>query len=125
MKTKALGVALGLGLAAALLAPPTAEAGHRHSRGCHGSGYSSHGYSNGYGYSYGGYRSAPSYGYYPSYRYAPPPPPPVVYYDDYSYGGGYYAPRYGYGYSRSPRVAFHYHGGSRCSRSHVSVRLGY
>jgi hypothetical protein len=125
MKTKVLGVALGLGLAMALLAPSTAEARHRHSRGCnHGSRYSSYGYSQNYRYS-PSYRYTPSYGYYPSYRYVPPPPPPVAYYDDYSYGGGYYAPRYGYGYSRSPRVAFHYHGGARCSRSHVSLHLGY
>lgn len=101
---KALALAPVLALAAfALVAPPQAEAGHRHSDNC---GHRQ--YSRGYGYGYrapayrsygrryapyyrGGYRAygyapryyaVPSYGYgyygsgYDDYGYYPPPPPP-------------------------------------------------
>lgn len=133
MKTKALGAVLGLALAALFMAPPAAEAGSRYSRSCRrGPSYSSSyrhysGYGNGY---YGGaYYPSYGYGYYPSYAYAPPPP--VYYarpYPNYGYGyGSGYGSGYGYAYGPSygPRVAFHYHGGVRCSRSHVSVHSGY
>jgi hypothetical protein len=111
MKAHALVPALAL--AAALVLPPLAEAGHRHGPGCghrhapyadRGRGYydrghgdyghgdyahgHGHGYRNGYGYSYQ-YRPYRPYGRRYGHSYAPVP------YSYGSYGDGYEAP-YGY-----------------------------
>ena len=97
MKTKALVPALAL--AAALLAPPLADAAQGHRRGGqppaqgyygHRHGYPGQGY-RGRGYGHYGHRPAP---YYRSYRYYAPPPPYYGYgYGGYGYGGyGYYPP---------------------------------
>ena len=84
---KALALAPVLALAAfALVAPPLAEAGHRHSNKC-GHRYSSHGH------------RAPAHGYYGQRHYRPAP-----YYGGY---GGYYAPRY---YPLRPRYGYGYGG---------------
>jgi hypothetical protein len=98
MKAHALVPALAL--AAALLVPPLAEAGHRHGPGC-GHRPPAHGYY--------GHRPKPYYGHGHGYayraprpyyrRYAPPPP-----YYGYGYGGGYYG--YGPGYYPPPPPAY-------------------
>ncbi len=123
MNLRALGVALGVGLGVALIAPGTAEARHRHDRHCH----DRHG---------GGvvyyYDSAPRYGHGYGYR------DRYDYDDDYRYERRHRARRYydrHYGYydrddryshrhdRRAPRVIVHFHGGRRCSRSHGGVWL--
>jgi len=82
---KALGIVPALALAAALAAPPLAEAGHRHGPGCGHSRYAPR-YSQGYrhGHTYG-HRHGPGCGHY-GYGYARPTP--------YYYGGGYYGNPY-------------------------------
>ena len=120
MKTQTLVPALAL--AAALLAPPHAEADGRH-RSAGGRGYSahgdyghgqshgsygqhsSHGYRNGYGYHSYGYRSYRPYYRGPRY-YAPPP----AYY---GYGSGGCYGDYGYGYYPPPPPPRYYRPGFR------------
>ncbi|MBI3932111.1 MAG: hypothetical protein HY317_01725 [Acidobacteria bacterium] len=108
MRIRTLAAALSLSLLGALAVPATAEAGHRHSRDCR------HGHRHYYS---GSYRTP---------RHYAPRHHERRYYDDHyrgDYGGYYYERRYHY--RPSPRVRHHYHGHSRCSRPHVSLRLGW
>jgi hypothetical protein len=102
MKARALIPALAL--AAALVAPPLADAGDRHhpSRGQSSHGY--YGHRPSYGYSGHGYR--PARPYYRSPRHYGYYAPPAYYgygYGAYGYGGyGYDGYAYGYGYYPPP-----------------------
>jgi hypothetical protein len=104
-----------LALAAALLVPPLAEAGHRHGPGC-GHRPPAHGYYGhrpkpyyGHGRAYG-YRAPRPY--YRGYRHYAPPPP--YYGSGYGYGygngyggyGGYGGGSYGYGPGYYPPPAY-------------------
>ena len=107
---KALGIVPALALAAALLAPPAAEAGHRHGPGC-GHGYRgpsySHGHRGGHGYSGRTYSRGPVHHHGPRSGHRGYYRPAPYYYGGY-YGGGYYAQPYptpgyyGYGYGSYP-----------------------
>ena len=105
MKLRALAVALAISGGAALLAPGTAEARHRHDRYCH------HGRRGAVVY----YESAPRYRYYDRcYDCEPRYYRSYRHYDRYDpYYDSYRAPRY------------HYHNGRRCSRVHVGLFLGF
>jgi hypothetical protein len=118
MKALMLGSVLAVGMAVGLLAPATAEAGHRHSRHC----------GHGYGYSRGRYYApAPYYGYgYGKGYYRP-------YYPAY---GGYYGHRhfngcghggygYGYGYPYAPGYVVAPPPVGYCVRPGVSIHLGF
>lgn len=101
-------LAVGLMLSGLALAGTPAAAEHHHGPRCGHRHYArSHHYDRGY-YGHRYYAPAPVYGYgygYPAY-------------------GPYYGQGYGYGYP-APYASYHYHGGRRCSRSHVSVYLGF
>jgi len=98
MKTQALVPALAL--AAALLAPPLADAAQGHRRGGHSPARGDYGYRHGdpghgyRGHGYGHYGYRPARPYYRSHLYYAPPPAYYGYgYGGYgAYGHGYYLP---------------------------------
>ena len=112
MKRMALIGVVALSLGSLFLVPNDAEARRRH---CHPR-----------------VRVHRTYHYVPSYTYYQPTYYAPSYDYDYGYAGGYYDD-YEYRpvrrsvrvYAPRPHVSFHFHGRTRCSRRHTSIRIGW